>query len=177
MKKEIWKPVVGYEGLYEVSNLGRVKSVKFGRERVLKPIKHPNGYLCVNLCKDGKRKNCLVHRLVAQAFIPNPLNLPEINHINEQKTENRASNLQWCDRQYNCNYGTRNTKVAKALLNHPSKSKPVLQYTLKGELIREWPSTMEAERQGGFDNRRISFCCNGKRKKHGGYVWKFKEAV
>ena len=179
MKKEIWKPVVGYEGLYEVSNLGRVKSLKYGKERILRPATDSNGYHQVNLCKDGKVKMYLVHRLVAQAFIPNPHNLPIINHKDERVDNNRVENLEWCTAEYNNNYGTHNAKVAKANLNHPSMSKPVLQFTLDGQLVREWPSVREAQRLGGFDQGHISSCCSGryKYKTHKGFIWKYKEAV
>lgn len=171
--EEIWKDIEGYEG-YEVSNLGRVKSLDYrrtGAERVLKPAYSGNGYLFVNLYKDGKEKKHYIHRLVAAAFIPNPHNLPEINHINEQKEDNRVENLEWCTQEYNRNYGTRNERVAKAF------SKPVLQLTLDGELMREWPSTHEAHRQGGYNQGTISACCRGIRNTHKGYVWKYKAAA
>lgn len=160
---EIWLPVVGYEGLYEDSNLGRVKSLNYrhtGIERILKPKKDKDGYLQIGLCKDGKAKMHLVHRLVATSFLPNPHNLPEINHINEQKDDNRVENLQWCDRQYNIEY---------------SQAKPVLQLTLDGQLVREWSSAAEAERLGGYTHAHISKCCLGKLKKHSGFIWRFKD--
>ena len=169
--KELWRDIVNYEGLYQVSSLGRVKSLKFGKERILRLIDGGKGYLIVNLHKDGKAKNHYVHRLIAEAFIPNPDNLPEINHIDEDKTNNCVKNLEWCDRIYNNNYGTRNIKVSK------SRSKPVLQLTLDGQLVREWPSTIEAEQQGGFQHSLISSCCSGKRNTHSGYVWKYKKAI
>ena len=119
---EEWRPVVGYEGLYEVSNTGRVRSLdmyvksRYGNYRlhkgkVLSPAKDKNGYLKVNLCYNGKDKIIRVHRLVTEAFIPNPDNLPEVNHKDEDKTNNRVENLEWCDRSYNINYGTRKDKV------------------------------------------------------------------
>ena len=174
MEEEIWKDIEGYKGLYQVSSLGRVKSLNYhrtGAERVLRAGKERNGYLKVTLFKDGKMKRHFVHRLVAQAFLDNPLSLPEVNHINEIKDDNRVENLELCDRRYNINYGTRNERMAK------SKSKPVLQLALDGELIREWPSTMEAQRQGGYNNGAISSCCSGRLKKHGGYRWAYKEAA
>ena len=169
---EIWLPVKDYEGLYEVSSLGRVKSLQPWRgstERVLKPATDTYGYLKVNLYKDGKMKTHFVHRLVAQTFIPNLLKLPEINHLDENPLNNRVENLEWCDRKYNINYGTRTEKAAK------SKSKIVLQFTRDGQLVREWPSTHEAQRQGGFQHGSISSCCLGKLNTHKGYLWKYKE--
>ena len=128
MSKEEWKPVKNYEPLYEVSNEGKVrrkesvveyvwrgktkKDVK--KERVLEPIKRDE-YLGVTLSKEGKRKSFLVHRLVAEAFIPNPNNLPQINHKDENKYNNKAENLEWCTASYNDNYGNRNTNISEAL--------------------------------------------------------------
>ena len=127
MIEEIWKPVIGYEGLYEVSNTGRVRSldmyVKNGhcsyrlhKGKVLSPSKNTDGYLQVGLCCNGKYKKCLVHRLVSQAFLPNPDNLPEVNHKDEDKTNNRVENLEFCDRKYNLNYGSRQDKVRESKL-------------------------------------------------------------
>lgn len=183
MIKEYWKPVVGYEGLYMVSNWGRVKSldrwvksrngsVRFYKGRILKPITGSNGYLFVNLCKDGKVKVFTVHRLVAEAFLPNPHNYPCVNHKDENKQNNNVSNLEWCTAQYNNTYGTRNERAAEKTTNG-KLSKTVLQYTLDGELIREWPSTMECERNG-YQNTGISQCCLGKQKTHKGFIWRYK---
>ena len=163
MKKEYWKPVVGYEGLYEVSNWGRVKSLKFGKEKILKPSKNKKGYLHVVLCKENILKNFLVHRLVAEAFIPNPNNYKEVNHKDEDKSNNIVTNLEWCDRKYNQNYGTINERL----------SKPVLQYDLEGNFIKEWKSTMECGRNG-YQQGHIADCCRGERKTHKGFIWKYK---
>ena len=165
MTEEIWCPIKGYEGLYEVSYQGRVKSLKFGKERILKPLRHTSGYLQVNLCKNGEVKHCLVHRLVAQTFIPNPDNLPEVNHKDENKTNNKVSNLEFCDAKYNINYGTRNDRC----------SKPVLQFTKDGEFVKEWKSSTDVERNLGFAQQHISSCCTGKRKSANGFVWKYKD--
>lgn len=122
---EEWRPVIGYEGLYEVSSLGRVRSLdkyvkgkgyRLHKGKVLSPTKNKNGYLKVNLHCNGKRKTITVHRLVAQAFIPNPDNLPQVNHRDEDKTNNRVENLEMCDVKYNLSYGTarireRDTKI------------------------------------------------------------------
>lgn len=166
MKKEYWKPVVEYEGLYMVSNWGRVKSMNYnhsGKERILKPGTNDRGYLYVELWKNNKRKRYRIHRLVAQAFIPNPDNLPMINHKDECKTNNIVSNLEWCDAQYNNTYGTRIEKC----------SKPILQYKLDGTFVREWSSAIQAEREGGFDSVCISKCCKAKIKKHKGFIWRY----
>lgn len=167
MKKEYWKPVVGYEGLYEVSNWGRVKSIKFGRERILKPGTNNRGYLFVNLCKNGKKKNFRVHRLVAEAFIPNPYNLPEVNHKDENKLNNNAENLEWCDRKFNINYGTGIERRSK------TQSKPVLQYDLEGNLIREWKSVTECG-MNGYNYGNVAACCRGILKTHKGFIWRYK---
>lgn len=167
MKKEYWKPVVGYEGLYEVSNWGRVKSIRFGKERILKPFTNKDGYLLVTLSKNGTHKKFQVHRLVALHFLPNPDNLPEVNHKDENKLNNNAENLEWCNRKFNINYGTRNKRIGK------SNSKKVLQYTLDGEFVREWESTAECERNG-YNHGAVAACCRGKRKTHKDFIWKYK---
>lgn len=171
MKKEYWKPVVGYEGLYEVSNFGRVKSLKFGKERILKQ-KIRGGYYSVGLSKNGIVKTYQVHRLVAEAFIDNTDNLPQVNHKDENKLNNSVDNLEWCDAQYNCNYGTRTERLSKSQING-KRSKIVIQYNLDGTFVREWPSTMECERNG-YKNTGISKCCNGKRKTAKGFIWAYK---
>ena len=163
MKNEEWRDVVGYEGLYQVSDQGRVKSFKWNKERFLKPSMDKDGYLLVTLCAGGKRKTLKVHRLVCEAFHENPDNKPQVNHINEDKTDNRACNLEWCTCKQNVNHGSRNERV----------SKPVGQYSLDGKLIKLWPSTMEAERQAGFNHGNISQVANGKYKQAYGCIWKY----
>ena len=125
MNEEIWKPIEGYEGLYEVSNTGRVRSIDrydsrnhFRRGRILKLSYDTVGYLIVGLHSNGKKKTYLVHRLVAPAFIPNPDNLPQVNHRDEDKTNNRVENLEWCDSKYNLSYGTRNIRIRETLIKN-----------------------------------------------------------
>lgn len=176
---EVWKDIVGYEGLYKVSNLGRVKSLdrivthKNGRKRLFKgklitPFK--NEYFMVVLSKNGKKSSSNIHRLVAQAFIPNPNNLPEVNHIDENKSNNKVSNLEWCTSKYNINYGTRNERTAEA------HNKPVVMYDKKGNKLKEFKSTMNASnylnKQYAYNH--INECCRGERKSAYGYVWKRK---
>lgn len=172
MIAEVWRYVPGYEGLYMVSNKGRVKSLNYhrsGKERMLKGRKLPNGYLQVDLYKGGKMTKYTVHRLVAMAFIPNPKNLPEINHKDEDKSNNCVENLEWCTHQYNLNYGTRISRTVE------KTGKPVIQRSLDGEFIREWKSMSEIYRQLGFKQGAISMCCSGKRKQCYGFIWRYKE--
>ena len=176
---EEWRDIEGFEGKYQVSNMGRVKSLNYnhtGKERVLKAGKSNIGYLQVDLCKDGKGKSYKIHRLVAQAFIPNPENYNEINHVDENKENNRVENLEWCDRSYNCNYGTRNKKSAEKRRNDLKMSKPVVGINKVSGLILEFPSAKEASRVTGVNQSSISACCKGKRyKSAGGYIWKYIE--
>lgn len=171
MMEELWRDIKGFEGLYEVSNLGRVRSLKDnnGQARilVLKVQKHRCGYQLVFLRKDGKLKGFVVHRLVAEAFIPNPDGLPEVNHIDEDKTNNRVDNLEWCTRKYNMNYGTCMERIME------KRGKRVYQYTKSGAFIRSYPSIHEAERQTGIWVTNISACCLGRLNSTGGYAWSF----
>lgn len=177
---EIWKPVVGYEDLYEISNLGRVKSLerivndnggeKRLKEQILKPS-YVGGYYKIRLYINRKHKDYSIHRLVAQAFIPNPDNLPIINHKDENKLNNTVENLEWCTIKYNNTYGTVIEKQRRSHINHPISSKPVICI----ELNIIFPSTREAERIIGVNHWNISECCNGI-KYHstaGGYHWQY----
>ena len=165
---ENWKSIAGYEGIYEVSDLGRVKSLKYCKERILKPRKTHDGYLQVGICKYGQRKFLLVHRLVAEAFITNSQGLDTVNHKDEVKTNNTVTNLEWMSQKDNLNYGTHNKRVAESL------SKKVQMFDkFTGELLATFPSTMEANRITGINQGNISSCCLGKYKSAGGYVWRY----
>lgn len=170
---EIWADIEGYVGLYQVSNWGRVKSFKQStRGKILKPANNGHGYLHVVLSKDGKSKTIKVHRLVATAFIPNPYGLPQVNHKDENPLNNRAENLEWCDGAYNSKFGTRTDRISRANTNG-KKSKRVFQYSITGELVKEWVSVNEVQRQMGWDERNISACCLGKIKTAYNYKWRY----
>ena len=176
---EVWKDVYfvedgvewDYRGLYQVSNLGRVKSLDYnhtGKERMLKEEKDACGYLKVNLYKNGKRKHFKIHRLVAHLFCNGYFDGACVNHKDENKENNRADNLEWCTYEHNNNYGTRNEKVSKTL------SKKVIGYSLTETKVIVLQSAKQGEKFG-FNRRTISACCNGKRKSHKGYIWRYIE--
>lgn len=187
MNTEIWKAVNGYEGWYEVSNFGNVRSVdrviinsdgvkRLWKGKILKPIKDRYGYLVLNLYKNSKIKKITVHRLVAQAFILNSDNMPEVNHKDEDKTNNHVGNLEWCTRLYNLTYGTRIQRGAEKRLNSPKFSKSVLQLDIStGRVIAEYPSAREAARKLNIYQGNISACCRGICKTYKGFKWKYKE--
>lgn len=175
---EIWKDVVGYEGLYQVSSKGRIKSLcrnrRNGRciitrkERLLTQTPKREGYLGVVLRHFKNPKGYYVHRLVAIAFIPNPNNLPFINHKDEDKTNNCVDNLEWCDRIYNNSYGTHNKRVGK------SHEKAIQQFDMNGNLISEFNSCKEAAENLGFLSSSISHCACGHVKSLYGFKFIYK---
>lgn len=171
---EIWKDIKGYEGLYQVSNLGRVRSLNYrktGITKILKDSKKSERYCKVCLVKDGMEYRVRTHRIVAETFIPNPENKREVDHINTNTKDNRVCNLRWVDRKENCN----NPNTIKKHINGKN-SKQILQYTISGEFVREWPSSSECGRNG-FDNSSVIKCCRGKLKQFKGFQWKYKERV
>lgn len=158
--REIWKPIEGWEGLYEVSNLGNVKSFCKGKERFLRPSKKKNGYLQVVLQDNGRKGFFTIHRLVAAAFIPNPNNLPTVNHIDENKENNRVDNLEWMTTQDNVTY---------------SQGKAINQYTLNMEFVRTWETRHEAARMLNINGGNL---CSALYKRYGhksagGFKWFF----
>ncbi len=179
--KEEWRDVVGYEGYYQVSNLGNVKrktsivksallhlnGYKTVKEHIMKPSVM-NKYLSVRLCKYGVSKTKKVHRLVAEAFIPNPQNLEQVNHKDENKLNNRADNLEWCTCLYNQNYGTRKEK------REHSQVKEIQKIDVKThKVIETYFSLMNASKMNGLSFKAISRCATGKSKTSGGYIWRY----
>lgn len=170
--KEIWKDIENYYGLYQVSNMGNVKSLNYlhtGKEKILKPGVGRDGYLRVELCKNGKRKTLLIHRLVLMTFAPiNNMDKFDVNHRDENRQNNSLDNLEWCSRSYNINYGTRNQKI----------SKPVVQLdTTTNKVVNVYCSAWEADRQG-FNQSNITQCCKNKFSRPGnniykGYKWQY----
>lgn len=180
--KEIWKDIEGYEGLYQVSNFGRVRSLdrvvvrKNGWKQIIKgqmlkpfPL---HEYMQISLRKEGKPHQYRLHRIVATAFIPNPDNLPEINHKDENKANNCVDNLEWCDRLYNLAYGTRSQRQALSQGHH------VYQYYMNGVFVKDYPSITEASRQTKINRVSIANACRGfdsmgrRFTTAGGYLWK-----
>lgn len=174
--EEVWKDIAGYEGLYQVSNFGRVKSlpkmcgIRQDYGRILKPFTNKDGYLVATLSLNNKYKHFQVHRLVAEAFVSNPFNLPCINHKDLCVSNNCADNLEWCSVTYNNIYEGRAKRAAEKNL------KPVLQYDLEGNFIKEWEGGSIIQKELGYNATHIYSCCTGKRKTSKGYIWKFKEA-
>lgn len=171
MENEIWKDILGYEGLYQASNLGRIKSIR--KNIILKPCL-PNGYVQVRLSKNGIITNLYVHRLVWEAFngkIPEEM---QVNHINEVKNDNRLINLNLMSRTENLNWGT--CQIRRSIKNiNGKKSKVIYQFDLYNKLIKEWPSIMEIKRKLSYSTGNIYLCCKNNRKSAYGYIWKFKE--
>lgn len=181
MINEYYANVKGYEDFYQVSNYGTVKSVthyrksRNGKEQIVRgkilspSINSKTGYLTVSLCKYGKIKTHTVHKLVAEAFIPNPNHYVCINHINEDKTDNRVENLEWCSYQCNNTYNGKLEKLNKC------KHKPIAQYDLKGNLIKKYESITSASKELNISINSISNCLRGLSHKCHGYIWKYEK--
>ena len=184
---EIWKPVMGYEGLYECSNLGNIRSLWFGKEKTMKLRTDRDGYLLVNFHKGKKQTTYKVHRLVAEAFIPNPENKPEIDHINTDKTDNTVwlnedgsvnydkTNLRWATKFENMNNPVTTNRMSTAKKNQEkgNHQTPIIQYDLNGNFIKQYPTIKEASMETGTYKKSISSCASGRYKTAGGFKWKY----
>ena len=195
--REVWRDVVGYEGLYEVSNLGRVRSLDkeiiitgvqkrpvkgIKKGKIFTPSQNPQGYYYTTLHKNKKTKTVRVHRLVAQAFIPNPENKPYIDHINTIKTDNRVQNLRWATQKENCNNKLTRKHISEAKIGKKYSEERKMNMREKSPFkIRVmcvetgiiYKSAMEAGRQTGISQGNISSACRGERGKAGGYHWEY----
>lgn len=189
--EEIWKDIPEYEGLYQVSNLGRVKALPkycfngsvdwLMGERILKPLEiHIYVYVC--LYKDKKYRRRSIHQLVAEAFIPNPENKPDIDHINTIRADNRAKNLRWVTKSENMNNPLTRIRLSESKKGNPqpkgknnNRSRLILQYTLDGKFLKEWHGSREIVRALGGDNSYIIKCCKGLYPHAYGFIWKYKE--
>ena len=176
-ENEIWRDIPEFNGLYQASNLGRVKSLKrpYGlKEKILKPLINRNGYYQVHLYKNSIQKFYLVHRLVWEAFNGHISEGLQVNHINEIKSDNRLSNLNLMTHKENMNYGSRTERSAKKQINRKDQSKTILQFDLNDNFIKEYPSIQQIYRETGFSQGNICGCCNGKYKQMYGFKWKYK---
>lgn len=163
MIEEIWKDIKGYEGLYQVSNLGRVKSFKGVSERILKPQFDNKGYTHVHLCKNSRRTQVTVHRLVAEAFIQNKENKPQVNHIDEDKTNNMVSNLEWMTANENNNHGTRTARTLK----------PIVGIDIANGETNSYSSVNQCAESLGLWGQNISAVLNNRLRQTGGYIFKY----
>lgn len=169
MIKEIWKDIPNYEDLYQASNLGRIKSLNFngtGKEKI-RSIQTTGNYNHIILYKNGKRKNFSIQKLIALTFIPNPNNYKEINHKDENTRNNNVNNLEWCNHNYNINYGNRTKKMKE------KQSIKINQYDLYGNYIKTWDCMNDAIRF--YNNTHICDVCKNKRKNASGFLWKYKQ--
>ena len=161
----------GYEGLYWINRDGVIKS----KYKIKTPSINKDEYYIVGLSKNGKRKSFYVHRLLAETFIPNPDNLPQVNHKDENKLNNSLDNLEWCTQSYNFYYGTRGERSSKTQRLTSPLRKPILQYTLNGDFVKEYSSACEAARELDIHQSNICKCCKGIYRQSNGYIWKYKE--
>lgn len=170
MEHEEWSDIAGYEGLYQISNYGEIKSSY--TNKILKPNHENTGYLTVALYKSSKVRRCKIHRIVAETFIANEHKKPVVNHKNGDKTDNRVQNLEWATHKENMQHAF--ATGLKVGVNHPNnkKSIPVAQYDKNMNFVKLYPSINEAGRNG-FRTEEICKCCKGKKKTTGGYIWRY----
>ena len=177
MTEEIWLDIKNYEGLYQVSDFGRVKSLKSNKEKILKPFARPNGYLGVTLSKKGKSITKSIHRIVAETFISNQNKLLQVNHKDGNKQNNNVNNLEWCTAQENIKHSWKNglSRVTEGMREHCKVyNKKVMQYDKNENFIKEWESASEAGRKLNIFQQSIVACLKNRTKTAGGYIWRYK---
>ena len=189
MQEEIWKDIKGYEGYYQVSNYGRVKSLDriissstsntFYKKGQLIKLRNKKGYYNVSLSKNNKSRHFIVNKLVATAFIDNPNNYNQTNHKDENPLNNYIENLEWCNSQYNNTYGTKLERVKKTMIarNLKMAQKVILQFDLNENFIREWDSASQIHKAYGYNIGFIGRCCKIKNSTGYNYIWRYKDEV
>ena len=172
--QEIWKDIPNYEGIYQVSNLGNVRDIITDRHRKPKnlTLNHRSGYYSVMLCKDKTQKNVLVHRLVAQSFIPNPQNKPQVNHIDGNKQNNCVDNLEWCTAKENLQHASKMGLLQK---EKQIRKRTVYQFSLSGTFIKEWESYFDAAKSLNVRPVNIYRCLSGEHNSSCGYIWSWEQ--
>ena len=184
--EEIWKDIEGYEGLYQVSNFGNVKSMNYrnlGYEKNLVPKVSNKGRLWVELAKNGEKKPLQISRLVAKAFVDNPNNYPVVNHLDENPMNNNVENLEWCTLSHNVRFslGKHPERIRKSIQNRAKKNPHggcrmkmrINQYDIDGKYIRTWENSVTIFRETGMSDWSISECCRGNRKTAYGFRWQY----
>lgn len=169
--QENWKSVAGYEGLYEVSDLGRVRNAKSGR--MLKPCRHKLGYMSVMLYKEKEPRRHNIHRLVAMAFIDNPNGFGVVNHIDENKANNKVDNLEWCSVEHNMRHGTLQERLSNMRGHDGRNKKPVAQIREDGQVVKIFESVAQASRETKTARASIYLSCRGNNKKANGFYWSY----
>lgn len=176
--EELWKDIRGYEGLYQVSTTGKIKSLNYNHRKIEKKRKldkSNKGYLCVLLCKDGIHKKRSVHRIVAETFIPNQRNLPQVNHIDGNKENNCVNNLEWCTNGYNEKHAYKLRLKKKNYGKKNGMAKSVIQYDLDNNFIAEYQTINEAHQKTKIAVDTIIRSCKNKTKRHNKFIFKYKE--
>lgn len=180
---EIWKDIPGYDGLYKISNLGNIQSIQFNHSNMTKPLKFydKSGYNRVTLYNKNGHRKVLIHRIVATVFIPNPSNKPIVNHKDGNKLNNCVDNLEWVTHKENVNHAINNNLRPKINCKCPRytgkenpQSKPLLQLTMDGKVVKEWENSVIASKELNYSFASIRRCARGERNTYKGYKWAYK---